>query len=95
MSFRDEVFYSTSEEVQRGDEYYQILLDTNTEYSVSMPFRVAIFHGRAGDGNRNPESEGFYAKKDEAESGFTRKVTELLGHGFQPYDPAIHGVHNF
>jgi hypothetical protein len=95
MILSDEVFYSTEKEVKRGDEYYQIVLDTEAEYSPEMPYRVAIFHGLAGDGNREPESQGFFARKDEAESGFTRQVNKLLENGFQHYSPAMHGVYDF
>lgn len=95
MILRDEVFYSTNKEVKRGDEYYQIVLDTDAEYSPKMPFRVAIFHGMAGDANREPESQAFFAIKDEAESGFARQANKLLESGFQHYSPALHGVHDF
>ena len=95
MILRDEVFYSTGNEVRRGDEYYQIVLDNETAYPQDMPFKVAVFHGNAGDGNREPESEAFYARKDEAENGFSRKVNELLESGFKYYSPAIHGIHDF
>src|SRR5215472_3038117 len=95
MILRDQVLYSTDEEVKRGDEYYQIVLDTEAELSPEMPFRVAIFHGLAGDGHREPESQGFFARMDEAESGFTLQVNKLLEKGFQHYSPAIHGVHDF
>lgn len=92
---RREVFYSKNDQIQAGDEYYEIVLDTKTEHRPETKFRVAIFHGRAADGNREPESEGFYARRDEAESGLNWKINELLQRGFQRYDPAIHGVHGF
>ncbi len=95
MILRDEVFYSTDGRVKRGDEYYQVVLSTETESSPEMPFRVAIFHGVAGDGNREPESQAFFARKDEAESGFTRQANKLLESGFHQYTPAIHGVQDF
>ena len=79
----------------RPNLFLKQALDTNAEFSPQMPFRVAVFHGLAGDGNREPESQGFFARKDEAESGYNRKVNELLQNGFQRYSPATHGIHNF
>lgn len=95
MGIRKETFYLTDKEVQQGDEYYVLKLNTKTEYPAEMPFKVSIFHGKAGDGNRQPESETFYASGNEAEDGFTVNVNKLLERGFQYYTPAIHGDHDF
>lgn len=95
MALRKAVFYSTTERVRRGDEYYQLQLDKKTEYPAAMPFKVSIFHGFAGDGNRVPQSEAFFASGDEAESAFDREASKILGEGFQHHSPVIHGEHDF
>jgi hypothetical protein len=95
MIHRDEVFYATDKEVQKGDEFYQVVLDSEPDYPQQTPFRVVVFHGQTGNVPYTPETEAFFAKGDEAESGFARTVAHVMEKGFQHYSMAIHGVHNF
>jgi hypothetical protein len=95
MIYRDEVFYRVDKKVQPGDEFYQIILDSRPEHPPESPYRVATFHGKAGSPPQLPETEQFYARRDEAESGFTRNVATFIGEGLQPYSREIHGVHDF
>jgi hypothetical protein len=89
------VFYKTDVAVQRGDEYYQVVSRTADDPNSEHPFRVAVYHGRAGTPSKMPESEAEFKTADEAEAKFNEFVSEILAKGFQHYSMPIHGVHDF
>ncbi len=84
---RTQTFYNTSKLVQKGDEFYEIVL----EEREGGKFRAKMFHGSAGRPPGNPEEDQSFVTRAAAEQEFERLAKALEAKGFEPYNWLVHG----
>jgi len=87
MVIRESVFYRTPERIQKGDFFYQIVLDCERDFPSDGPIRVAVFYGRVGSPIQSLWTESYFITAKAAENEFDRMVINITAQGFSRHSP--------
>jgi hypothetical protein len=91
---RSELFYRTHTVVEKGDEFYHVLLKYGLNQKLGS-FLVETFHGHAGSPPKKPENTQSFRTMELAANTFENITREIEGKGFRSYSLPIHGEKSF